>query len=61
MIEQQEYITPSLARQFRNVSSREFLWLCWDNQEVVAHAHVEISLVYLHDCWMIFIGIEEVT
>ena len=55
-------ITPSLSRRFRkNTFSQGFLWLCWDKQEVVAHAHIDISLLHLHDCWMLCIRIVEVT
>ena len=37
------------------------MWLCWSRREVVAHAHIEISLLDVHDCWIMFISIVEGT
>ena len=51
---------PILVPSIPNFSSQEFLWLRRDSTEMVARAHIEISLLHLHDCWMILTRIVEV-
>ena len=59
-MEKQIFCHPILVPLIPTFSFQGVLWQCWAKQEGVAHAHVAISLLHFHDCWMIHIRVFDI-